>query len=60
VTFVKFEEVHGKEMYVNFDRVNYISESGDRTVIHFDGEQSVTVQLTPAQVMTILVNAGSR
>jgi competence transcription factor ComK len=53
--FVKFEDVHGHEVWVNRERVNWIKEfTQDNTTISFGGEETVSVKIPPTQVVRIL------
>ena len=56
---VKFPDVNGHDMYVNAERVTYITPYSDKvTTIHFGAEHSVSVKLELAQVVSLLFNAG--
>jgi len=55
VEFVLFEDVHGKEVFVNPKRVMWVREYGDQnTEISCGGEDKFTVRLSPAQAVAAL------
>jgi len=55
VEFVMFEDVHGKEVYVNPKRVIWVREYGDQnTEISCGAEDKFTVRLSPAQAVAAL------
>lgn len=55
VDFVMFEDVHGKEVYVNPKRVIWVREYGDQnTEISCGAEDKFTVRLSPAQAVAAL------
>jgi hypothetical protein len=55
VEFVLFEDVHGKEVYVNPKRVIWVREYGDQnTEISCGAEDKFTVRLSPAQAVAAL------
>lgn len=57
--FARFADVYGKDVYVNADRVTYVSPYGDGvTVIHFGAGDSLSVKMELAQVVSLLFNAG--
>lgn len=53
--FVMFEDVHGKEVYVNPSRVIWVREYGDQnTEISCGAEDKFTVRLSPLQAVAML------
>ena len=53
--FVKFQDVYGKEVWIQRERVNFIKEfTQENTLINFGEENTVSVKLTPAQTVQIL------
>ena len=55
VEFVMFEDVHGKEVFVNPKRVIWVREYGDQnTEISCGAEDKFTVRLSPAQAVAAL------
>lgn len=53
--FVKFQDVYGKEVWIQRERVNFIKEfTQENTFINFGEENTVSVKLTPAQIVQIL------
>ncbi len=55
VEFVMFEDVHGKEVYVNPKRVIWVREYGDQnTEISCGAEDKFTVRLSPSQAVAAL------
>jgi hypothetical protein len=55
----KFADVRGKDIYVNAERVTYVSVyTPSVTIIHFGPEDSVSVKLEMSQVVSLLFNAG--
>jgi hypothetical protein len=55
--FVKFEDVYGHEVWIQRERVNYIKEfTQQNTLINFGEENTVSVKLTPAQIVQILTS----
>ena len=50
-----FEDVHGKEVYVNPHRVIWVREYGDQnTEISCGEDDKFTVRLSPLQAVTML------
>ena len=49
-----FEDVDGLEVFVNPERVIWVREYGQETIISCGGEDKVTVRLTPAQAVAAL------
>jgi len=50
-----FEDVHGKEVYVNPNRVIWVREYGDQnTEISCGAEDKFSVRLSPAQAVAAL------
>ena len=50
-----FEDVHGKEVFVNPLRIMWVREYGDRnTEINCGNEDKFTVRLSPAQAVAVL------
>jgi hypothetical protein len=57
--FVKFEDVYGKEVWVNRERINWVKEyRRQNTVISFDEDNTVSVKVPPAQVVEVLSRGG--
>jgi hypothetical protein len=57
--FVKFEDVYGKEVWVNRERINWVKEyTQQNTVISFGEENTVSVKVPPAQVVEVLNRGG--
>lgn len=56
---VKFEDVHGKETFINADRLNFIADYGSGTSeLNFGGEEStVYVAMEVSVVAKTLVKA---
>jgi hypothetical protein len=55
VEFVLFEDVHGKEVYVNPKRVIWVREYGDQnTEISCGADDKFSVRLSPAQAVAAL------
>ncbi len=53
--FVLFEDVHGKEVFVNPKRVIWVREYGDQnTEISCGHEDKFTVRLSPSQAVAAL------
>ena len=53
--FVMFEDVHGKEVFVNPKRVIWVREYGDQnTEISCGADDKFTVRLSPAQAVAAL------
>ena len=53
--FVMFEDVHGKEVYVNPERVLWVREYGDHNTEVSCGEShKFTVRLSPLQAVAML------
>jgi hypothetical protein len=57
---VRFEDINGRETFVNADRVNHVSDYGSGTTeINFgDKEASVMVALEVAAVAATLLKTG--
>jgi hypothetical protein len=55
VEFVMFEDVHGKEVFVNPKRVMWVREYGDQnTEISCGADDRFSVRLSPAQAVAAL------
>jgi len=55
VEFVLFEDVHGKEVFVNPKRVMWVREYGDQnTEISCGADDKFSVRLSPAQAVAAL------
>ena len=55
VEFVMFEDVHGKEVFVNPKRVMWVREYGDQnTEISCGADDKFSVRLSPAQAVAAL------
>jgi hypothetical protein len=56
---VRFEDINGKETFVNADRVNFVSDYGSGTTeINFGGEQAtVCVAMEVSKVASTLLKA---
>jgi hypothetical protein len=55
VEFIMFEDVHGKEVYVNPNRVIWVREYGEQnTEISCGAEDKFTVRLSPLQAVAML------
>jgi hypothetical protein len=55
VEFILFEDVHGKEVFVNPKRVIWVREYGDHnTEISCGADDRITVRLSPAQAVAAL------
>ena len=53
--FVLFEDVHGKEVYVNPKKVMWVREYGDKnTEVSCGGDDKFSVRLSPAQAVAAL------
>jgi len=60
VTFVKFNDSSGVELYVNPNHVTFVREASDQgfTIINFGNDSSITVKGTVGGVVSALFNAG--
>jgi hypothetical protein len=57
---VRFEDINGRETFVNADRVNFVSDYGSETTeINFGGKQAtVYVAMEVSAVTSTLLKAG--
>jgi hypothetical protein len=60
VKLVRFEDINGRETFVNVDRVNHVSDYGSGTTeINFGDEQAtVYVAMEVSKVASTLLKAG--
>jgi hypothetical protein len=60
VKLVRFEDINGRETFVNADRVNHVSDYGSGTTeINFGDEQAtVYVAMEVSKVASTLLKAG--
>jgi hypothetical protein len=60
VNLVRFEDINGRETFVNVDRVNHVSDYGSGTTEINFGEEHATVYVTMevSKVASTLLKAG--
>jgi hypothetical protein len=61
VKLIRFEDINGRETFVNADRVNHVSDYGiGTTEINFGGDQgTVYVAMDVSKVASTLLKAGT-